>query len=196
MKKRKTVFFKTVIISLWCCAIFIGAGYYYIDKSFTSVDSNIESIPYAQETPENAGVLFEISGEKTFIFIDFEKENLMVCLNVPEIIDDKIYGYQLDYQISGSTEVIGEMVDYLGGIELLDIRYTGVQISEILKSNNSIELKRNIITQICQNVSKYGVAVDFFTDIITSSKTDLTVPKCYFWDDYAKSICKTIKFID
>ncbi len=200
LKGNKKLFFKTLIISLWCCSIFVGLGYYYLDKNFTATENVVESVPYMQENPDNAGILLNISGEEIFIYLDFDNENLFVSLSPEFTTTDKIYGYSLDYKITGDTSVLSFIVDYLGGIELENddnlSRFTGVQISELFAFDNSRDLKEKLIRSISKKIYEKGIATDFFVKIIEMSKTDISVPVCYFWPEYVNTLCCNLRFID
>ena len=194
------LFLKSLVISLMCCAVFVGVGYYYIDANLTPAEQKIEYEPYSQENPENAGVLFEISGDSTFFYLDFDLEKLMVSLKPAEITENEIYGYSVDYKIEGDLSIITKIVDYIGGAELnIDgdvLRYTGSQIAEIIKTNNQTEFKRELIEEIANTISLNGISLDFFTNIIENSDTDLTLPDCYFWADNFNNLCANLQIID
>lgn len=200
LKHNKKLFLKTLIISLWCCSIFIGIGYYYLNKNFTETDNIVQSVPYKQQSPDNAGILLNISGEETFVFLDFENENLTISLTPDFITENSIYGYSLDYKITGNVSILIFIVDYLGGIELKNddsiSRYTGVQIAEIFSTNNLKDFKKELITSICKKIHEKGIATNFFVNLIEMSETDISVPTCYFWADHINSMSSNLSFID
>ncbi len=200
MKAKTKLFFKTVIISSWCCAVFVGAGYYYINKNLEPAQNNTESVPYYQQKADNAGVLFEIDGLPTFLYFDFENEKLFASIN-PDVADSSnIYGYTVDYTVKTDISVLGDIVDYVDGIELdIDntvLRYTGVQVIEILSVSTSYDLKREIIKGIAFKISQNGIGADLFVSIIENSKTDLKLPDCYFWAESMSKICRNLQIID
>jgi hypothetical protein len=88
----------------------------------------------------------------------------------------------------------------LNGLEL-DIegenyRYTGVQIKDILGTENGQDLKSKLIKSICSRILSSRPQVDFFASIIENSQTDLNLVDCYFWDDYITDLCENLDFID
>lgn len=198
MKAKTKLFFKTIIISSWCCAVFVGAGYYYINKNFEVAQNETESVPYAQENPENAGVLLEIDNRSTFLYFDFENQSLTVSIN-PQIAEN-IFGYPVDYTIKCKTEVLIDIVDYVDGIDL-DIdgkvfRYTGVQVSELLSTSTSKDLRREVVKAIAKKISQNGIGADLFVAIIEKSETNLKLPDCYFWTENMSELCGNIQNID
>ena len=76
MQNRWKIFFKTLAVSLGCCAVFISVGYFYLkSKTETPVENDVQNVPYSY-IPESAGILFDISGEKTLFFLDFANKTL------------------------------------------------------------------------------------------------------------------------
>ena len=114
-------------------------GYFYLEKSFSAPTENIaQKVPYYQETAQNCGILFEIYGDKTFLYLDFENSKISAIL-YPYSIDDEddnIYGYTIDYKINTNLDIVADLVDYLEGIDLVinneNLRYTGVQIKDLI----------------------------------------------------------------
>lgn len=192
------LFLKSFVISLMFCAVLIGIGYFYMQKNLQPAQNQIENVPYEQQTCDSKGVLLEIDQNKTFLYLDFENDELVVSL-MPETENSfEIYGYSVDFTVKGDYNFLKDVVDYVGGIELLidgkTYRYTGIQLAQVY--NNEYELKREIIEQVCKKISENGVALDFFANIIENSQTDLTIPDCYFWCEELSSICQNIKVID
>ena len=99
-----------------CCAFFVGTGFYYLNTNFKTVENKTESVPYTQENPNNAGVLLEMSGDKTFFYLDFENEKLIISLKPTDEENGEIYGYTVDYTVEADTDILRSTVDYLGGI--------------------------------------------------------------------------------
>ncbi len=200
MKAKTKLFFKTVIISSWCCAVFVGAGYYYINKSLEPVQNNTESVPYYQQKADNAGVLLEIDGLPTFLYFDFENEKLIASINPDVANSGNIYGYTVDYTVKTDISVLGDIIDYVDGIELsindTVLRYTGVQVVELMSVSTSDDLKKAILKGIALKISQNGIGADLFLNIIEKSKTDLKLPDCYFWAESMNELCRNLQIID
>jgi len=202
MKFQFKLFLKTFIISVLCCAIFISVGYFYLDSKMKEPTENkaIE-VPYAQ-TPQNAGLLFEISGEKALIYLDFEDKSVsVVSAEFMSKKDKSVYGYSIDYTVEGDYNLLAGIIDILGGIEL-DIGeepliYTGVQTVEILsKTPETKDLGRKIIEEILKKIAINGFWRQDFLFILENSVTNLTVPNFYYWQGEMKEICKTVRILD
>ncbi len=181
---------------------FIGIGYFYLEKSFSALTENIaENVPYYQETPQNSGILFEIYGEKTFLYLDFQNSKISAILypyNNED--DDNIYGYTIDYKINTSLDFIADLVDYLEGIDLTidneTLRYTGVQVEDIILEDKEKIHKPNILKAILQKVAKNGIGKDMLLHIVETSETNLTVPDFYLWPEYIKNISGNLQIVD
>lgn len=200
MKDSVKIFLKTVIIGLMCSAIFIGSGYLYLENSLKPAESPAESIPY-YSTPENAGVLFQICGNSTLIFLDFENKSLKCIFadNIP-IDEGKIAGYSIDFTVSGNYELLGGIVDCVGGIELetndTTFSFTGIQVEELFSTTtNTGAIKKQTIQKIFEKIRENGFKKEDILYIIKNSETDLSVPDCYYWNDYIKELCKNVSFI-
>lgn len=194
------LFLKSFLICTICFLLFFGFGYFYLNKNIKSVNQNTENVPYRQISSENAGVLFIINGQETFVYLDFFENKITVSLSPEPSFANAIYGYSHNYTIKGNNELTETIIDNVGGIELEIngevLRYTGLQVSDILKHTNSTELKRNIVTAIIKNIAKYGVDSSFVVNIINCSDSDLNLSKCYLWNDLLQSVCGNIHFID
>lgn len=185
---------------MMCCAVFVGVGYFYLEQNFKAAQNQVENVPYTQQAPESAGLLFEVNGEKAFIYLDFENEIITVSLSPETAIDDMIYGYPLDYTVIADEAILTNSIDYIDGIDLETdngiFRHTGAQVSKLLQTDNSRDFKQTLFEKICQKISVSGVGVDFFAEIIENSSTDLKLPDCYFWADNFDRLCKNLRFID
>ena len=140
MKSKFKLFLKSFIISSMFCAVLIGIGYFYMQKNLAPAQNEIKNVPYKQQTCENKGILLEIDGDKTFFYLDFENNELLVSIFPEEELKNEIYGYSVDFNVSGDYNILSDMVDYVGGIELeikqQKYRYTGIQIAEIYNVGN------------------------------------------------------------
>lgn len=200
MKIKNNRFLKFFFVCIVCCLLFIGTGYYFIDKNLKPAQNQTDNIPYSQKKPENAGVLVTVNAEKMFFYLDFENESIIVSLKPQDVADRQIYGYSVDFYVDAESDFIKETVDYLGGIELEnekgDFRYTGAQVTSILSETADFELRKKVICEIFEKISEQGVEVGFFVKIIENSKTDLTLPECYFWAENFAKLSKNLRIID
>ncbi len=203
LKKNTKLFFKAFTVSLLCLLFFIGVGYFYLEQSFTAPTENkTESVPYYSQVPQNCGILFEIYGEKTFVYLDFENSKISSLLYPYEIDEniDSIYGYSIDYKISTNLDFIADLVDYLEGIELtIDnqvLRYTGVQVADIVLNDKEKIHKSHILKAITKKIAKNGIGKDMLLHIVENCDTNLTVPDFYQWPEHLKAISSNLQIID
>lgn len=178
--------------------VFISAGYFYLKSKITPVTGNASSVPYSP-TPESTGILLEICEEKTLLYFDFE-ENILSVICADGIAQKEIYGYRADYTVKGDYSLVGYIVDTLYGIDLEGngeiLSYTGSQIEEMLSTTADLaDLRRTVTEKIIFEISQKGFSKENFLYIIENSKTDLTLPICYYWSDSMKDICKNVRLI-
>ena len=187
-------------------AIAFSGGYIYLDnqlktKTDLSVGQSAFEVPY-YSIPENKGLLFDICGELTLIYLDFNYKNTSIAH--PKINDDgtiNTFGFPVDFTIEADYSLVGLIVDVVGGIDLsIDgstFRYTGVQITDMLIFTPlADEVKYQIITEIFKGISQNGFNKEDFLLLIENSKTNLTVPDCYYWCDYAINLSSSVRIIN
>ena len=176
--------------------LFIGFGYYYIDKHDIKVENEVESVPYYTQIPDSKGVIFVFGTKSVYTFLDFENSSVTLLYDYhnPQEI-----GYEVDYTVETNYSLIADVCDYFEGINLTidaeTLRYTGNQVTELLSVSGDEGLRKNIIIAIFEKMSQQGVEADFFNNIINQSKTNLKMPDCYFWCDFMDDISKDINFI-
>lgn len=200
MKNKFKLFIKTFIICSFTFAFFVGVGYYYLSKSFTEANNEASKVPYTQSLSENRGILLCCNNEKVFFYLDFLENKLVVSLSPETAENGLIYGYTHDYTLEGNNILISNVIDCVGGVELLiedqKLRYTGLQVTELLKRSNSTDLRREIIIDACKKISEYGIGNEFFSIIVNYSKTQLNFSECYLWREYLPQLCENLYFID
>lgn len=198
LKYKWMIFFKSLAVSLGCCAIIAEIGYYYLFPSDKAVQTKEEKVPYSY-LPENAGLMFDFSGKKTYIYLDFDKNSVSVIFTDTD--EDTIYGFPVDYTVEADYNLLGGIVDAVGGIDLAinnePLTYTGVQIVQVLSTTPvADDLRSEIVSEILYKISQNGFLREDFLYIIENSNTNLTVPDCYYWQDSLKSLCKTVRIIN
>lgn len=200
--KRFSRMIKLLTICLCVGIIFVGTGYFYLDKKLSPAENKTESVPYVQSAPESVGVNFLMGGRGILAYMNFSERQLSI------VFDDKgistggiLYGYSVDYTVDSNLDLLAGIIDILGGIELENgdeiLRYTGVQISDKLSRDaNSGELIRQIIFKIAKKIEETGFPNDVFLYIIENSDTDLTMPICYFWAEYIPLLCRNVQIVN
>lgn len=183
-----------------CIILFVGTGFYYLNKNFETANQVTEKVPYKQNLCDNKGVLFAINNKEIFVYLDFLESKIIISLNPEKSDEGKIYGYSHEYTVTGNDDLVVALIDNIGGIELdadgEKLRYTGVQVCELLKRSDSLELRRNIITEVCKKIERFGVDSSFVVHIINNSENNINLGDCYFWDENLAEVCSNLHFID
>lgn len=190
--------FKKIGFMCLAVALLVAVGYAYLSYNIKPVEIDSESEPYAPELPKNCGIVLEIETEKTFLYLDFSESKLNVLLNVPKNYEKTIHGYSADFTVKAESFLVSELIDRIGGIDLKlqdeHLRYTGVQIVELLE-NEDIS-KREVVTAIFNKIGKSGLTKSDFIFIIENCETNITIPDCYHWPNYIKTMCENLKIMD
>ena len=201
LKEKIILYFKVLIIGLICSTVFIGIGYFYLDKKINAVENKTENVPYYTALPSNVGVLFVFCGEPTLCYLDFEEKIISVIYAEDYNINDgEIAGYKVDFTVEGDYTLLCGIVDNLGGINLETeeniFSFTGIQIKEMLETKPLTEESRvEIAETIFQKISQVGFKREDFLYIIENSKTNLSVPDCYYWAEHMKELCYNVRII-
>ena len=194
LKSNTKLFLKTVLISAVCLILFISVGYLYLNGSFVSAQNENNSVPYYKQIPQNSGLLFETPEDKTYFYLDFENQNILVDLS------GESFEYPVDFKVNTDLDFVADFVDSIGGIELVlenkTLRYTGVQVEDLIIADKDLSLKPQIIKAICDKISNVGMTKEMFSEIIERCETNLTVPVFYGWLDYIKEVSANVIFID
>ena len=178
-----------------CCSLFVGGGYFYLRQNFKETENKVSSIPYSFSAPENKGIMLDICDNLTFLYLDFGEERLKVIIPPEADYNGEIFGYPIDFTVKTDYRFVSRLIDCADGIELEisgeTLRYTGVQISDILsRTVDTSELKRKIIIALLEKIGKNGLDGEFFNYLVESADTDITVPDCYYWERYITKLCK------
>lgn len=193
-------FFKTIFITLLTILLFVGVGFAVLTPQVTTVEEKVEKVPYYQSVPENASVIFTVLENKYLFYLDFENESIKVLSHIVDIEDNSYYGYSVDFYVECDLNTVSGIIDILGGIELSmteeELNYTGMQVKEILERNTDLEIERQVIQTALKKIASKGFGKEDFLYIITNSKTNLTVPDCYDWENYIAKLCKNAVFVN
>lgn len=197
--------FKIALITFLSGAIFFGVAYAYLDynlnEAVEDTDQKDYTVPYVR-TPENCGIALVFpENSATLVYLDFEGE----CIRLLDIENfdptrPEYYGYTADYTVQIGYELIEGVVDRVGGIELeyqgQKSRYTGVQVIDIIAYDSGQDIKRQIILQIFNKISKNSFSKDDFVYIIENSESNLSFVDCIDWIDYIKDMSGRVNFIN
>ena len=199
----KSILKKALIIFL-SGAIFFGAAYAYLQHSFNETAKRAEqkdyTVPY-ERLPENCGIAFVFpEGSALLAYLDFEESSIKL-LDLPDFqVQTEYFGYTADYTVQVSYELIGGIIDRIGGISIEyggeTLRYTGVQVVDLIADGSVKDLKKQIILQIFNGISKNNFSKDDFVYIIENSKSNLSIIDCIYWLDYIGDMCNRISFVN
>lgn len=198
-------YLRLAIILFLSALIFFGSSYFYLYRSFENekkaADIKEEKIPYG-ETPDNRGLLFNIGGDTSVLFfLDFNEEiSYIIKIDNYNSTARDYAGYPIDYKFDMDYYVLSSVFDRLGGLDLdIDgevLRYTGIQICDILSAADVPDIPLKIITALCTRISENGFSSEDFIFLIENTGTSLTVPECMYWQRYMKSIFSNVIFVN
>ena len=197
--------FKTVFIIALSALVFFFTSYFYLDRNFKQQAAATErkdtTVPY-KNLPDNAGIAFVLPDfSAVLVYLDFENNSVAV-LNVEDYdaSNSVYYGYSVDFTVETDYELIGGIVDRIGGGNIEKngetLRYTGVQVIDLISENQDATLKKQLILQIFEQFSKNNFSKEDFIYIIENSKTDLSLIDVIDWLDRIDKINKNIKFVN
>ena len=202
MHNKRKNFFKSFIVSLVCLIIYVGSGYLYLNSKVEPVKNVTPSVPYYSEEPENVGLLVDIEGDKTYLFLDFYYNKINVIFDAESYVkDNNIMGHPIDHSVTADYGLLAGIIDRLGGIELESeegvLRYTGVQVVDLLlKSKDYQKLERSVTRKIFEKIGENGFSKEDFLYIIENSNTTLTFPVCYYWVDYISELFGSVNEVN
>ena len=188
-----------------CGALFFGAVYgylyYNINKKILSADEKDFETEY-QYLPDSEGIGFLLPDSSAIlVYLNF-KENCINVVNI-DVYDQKCdlyYGYTMDYIVEVDEQLIGGIVDRVGGVNVSvggqTYRYTGSQVDELMKTVSSDSVKSQIISEIFKQISKNGFTRENFVYILQNAETNLTIIDCINWLGFIDKIKENIVFMD
>ncbi len=189
-KRRLKIF---LFLLLFGVTVFT-CGYFYLDSCLReiTVSEKTEKVPY-YSVPQDTTVLFKICEDEILLNLEFENEMVDVIFGE----DYYDYGYDVDYTIESDYELVGYLVDLVGGIEIEIRRQTGEQIIEKLKYSEVKYLEKKEITErIIEGIKNAVFTKENLLYIIENSKTDLKFNMCFDWIEYIPKICKFPRYIN
>ena len=132
--------------------------------------------------------------DKILLNLNFKEEIINIIFLETEAEN---YGYTVDYDVICNYEMVGYLVDVAGGIELDGLRYTGVQITEMLEYKpQEISSKKTITAKILQGISAVGFTKENLLYIIENSETNLEFIRCFDWVNWIPKLCRFPRFVN
>lgn len=172
-------------------AVMSAVAYVYLSvdsakKSSVGADDN--TVPYTQKK-ENRGVMFSFyDGTRCLFYLDFQNSRITAVLAENyEQYADNYAGYHVHFTVEADLHLVEGLIDRAGGVELESggqvLRFTGVQVTELLSVGVSMGQRREIVIGVLDGFTHTGFTATDLVYIIENSKTDLTVPDCYGWHE-------------
>lgn len=180
-------------------------AYAYLDKNLQKKAENIDkkdyTVPY-EKLPDNKGIAFVLPDNCAVLaYLDFEEKSVKV-LQI-ENFDDvggEYFGYTCDYTVNVDYNLLSGIIDRTGGVNLNQngetLRFTGVQVVDLLSVDNSGDIKKQLPHEIFNQISNNGFSKDDFLYLIKNADTDLKITDCIYWIDYFDKITKNVIFVN
>lgn len=197
--------FKKIFVVIFSAIVFFGVSYIYLDTAFnnktTSIDKKDYTVPY-KNLPDNTGIALVLpDNSAVMLYFNFES----CCINVVnidayDVTNDMYYGYVVDFTVDVDYQLIGGIVDSAGGVNIKIndqiLRYTGVQVIDLISTGCDKTIKEQIITDIFNQISKNNFSKEVLLYIIENGNTNLSVVDYVNWLDYICEMFDNINFVN
>lgn len=203
---KKSPFILILCVILICASLFAGL-IYITTKSQKLIGVNVKknNVPYSSEIeiPKNTTLLFSFEdGYGLALQLDFQNAFIdAVILEKATFVEAEKFGYFIEETVYCDYTFILEFIDTLNGIELNifgeKLRYTGVQVCNILAVNNkSIKTKRDVLCAVFEKINKNGFSSESLSCIINNTKTSLSAPDCFGWIEHISKMCGSYNIVN
>lgn len=204
LRKNTVKHIKIFIFLIVFGGVIFTGGYFWLSSILdkTQVSNGAESIPYYTPVPDSCGILFDICGDKTLLYFDFQQETVSVAAADDYSQDSgEFLGFTVDYTVKSDYNLVGYLADAAGGVEMdisgENLRYTGVQITQMLVYTNAGRVvKDRICSQIISGIARQGFTKEDLLYIIENSDTDIKFNVGYPWVEYIQKMCSFARFVN
>lgn len=204
MKKQASVYLKVIIVCVCLFLVFAAVFGVSVGVNSAPVQEIKENVPYeSDEAPSFFGLLMRFEGAQSvyFAFDKAEQKTTVIILpNSASMGAVQEYGYYVDCEADATFDFLARFIDNFGGIELNTdnglFKYTGVQITEMLKGTNDIIFKKTIISRVCERMRLQGLERADLLMLIEGTDTDLNFPSAYYLHDTVNSALGTLTFVN
>lgn len=198
--------FKRALIFFCCAIVFFGGSYAYLSSNLFAeekqeAEAKDYTVPY-KKLPDDKGIVFIAPDSSAIlVYLNFT-DSAIRLVNIEDYDKNQgeYFGYQVDFTVTADHNTIAGIIDRIGGINLeiegQIMRYTGVQVIDILSLGYSKEIKSQIIFAIFEQIAKNNFSKEDFVYIIENADTNLTVPDCYYWSDYIADMSRQVGFVN
>ena len=196
---------KKAFIIFSCGLVFFAVSYAYLyfnlQKDTAKTDQKDYTVPY-EKVPENKGIAFLLPDSSAIlVYLDFGAGDIKL-LEIENFDSNQgeYFGYTSDYTVQTDYNLIAGIIDRVGGVNIVidgeTLRYTGVQVIDLISEDYQGEIKRQLISQIFEQISKNNFSKDDFIYIIENSKSNLSIIDCIYWIDYIGEISGRINYVN
>ena len=108
------------------------------------------------------------------------------------------HGYEIDHTVECNYSFLMKFIDTLGGIEWENTDYilTGVQVCNLLASEQNSDIEIDIIKGVINKISKNGLSEELLYCIIDNTVTTLSAPVCFNWNNWVGECFSSYNIID
>lgn len=193
-----------IIVVVCCFAAFAVIARFSFYQPEHTAGNPVSDVPYGEPTIENQGLLFVFyEGGSVFLNFDFLEDKISVMLFDSAVtpLYMRQYGYEVNNCFKADYHFLANFIDRFGGVVFSYndsgiMRYTGVQVTEMLASNNDKEFKKTIIQSFFKKIDAVGITQKDLLYLIDNTTTDMSFPEGYDLLENTEGIFKNIHFIN
>ena len=202
---KKTILQITAVI---LASALIFAGFVFAltrVKPLVGVSVPKDDVPYEPQSdyPADTTLLFNFEdGYALCLRLQFQK-NFIDAMFLKESQTElfETYGFYPSETVNCSYSFIMDFIDTIDGITLdifgEEMRYTGVQVCNIIAvNNNHTETKIKVLKAIFNKIYKIGFSSDALYCIMNNTDNTLSVPDCYGWTDLIGKMCNCYNIVN
>lgn len=196
--KRAFIVFFSGLIFFFCSYVYLNLN---LKNDTQAADQKDYTVPYEQ-VPQNACVVFVFPSDNAyFVNLDFESRNIkLVTLENFDPKNQNHYGYTADYMVECDYQLLVGLIDRIGGVNLTlekeTLRYTGVQVIDLIATGSFKKIKTQLLSQIFDQIAKNGFSKEDLVYIIENSESNLSVVDCIYWLDYIVDMSSRVSFVN
>ncbi len=205
MKKETSVYIKVLTVCACLFLVLVSVFSVSVGLSAKPVQEISENVPYvSEEAPEAFGILIGFSGAQS-VYLRFDrleqKTTVIILPNKATASTVLEYGYYVDCEANANFDFLARFIDNFGGIELNTgkegvFKYTGVQITEMLKGTNDASFKKTVILKVLTAIKTKGLERSDLLMLIEGTDTDLNFPSAYYLHDTVNLALNTVTFVN
>ena len=203
--KNTSIYAKILVVCMCFLVVLLAVFSLSLKTGVKPTAETPNNIPYvSDDAPEFFGVLIRFSGAGS-VYLAFDrneaKTTVILLPNSAKESEVTNYGYHTNCIADANFDFLARFIDNFGGIELTDgqgetFKYTGVQITEMLKKTNDIVFKKTVITKLLMAMENKGVERSHLVSFIEQCETGLNYPSIYYLHDTLNSALSYVSFVN